>query len=140
VPEELARRVAHFPTLVSAFDLVALSAKTKASVGDLAAIFFRVEKRLDIGWLSRLTPGTKVWERAAAQAALDELAEHHRRLTAQLAVKRGKAGQDVVDAWVHRNVEALERYDAMLAAGRAVGAVDLAMLLLANERLKALSA
>jgi glutamate dehydrogenase len=139
VPEALARRVAHFPTLVSAFDLVALSAKTKTPIGNLAAIFFTVGKRLHIGWLGRLASGSKPWQREAAQTALDELASHHRRLTAMLAAKRAKAGkEDVVDAWVQQNAALLESYDAMLAAGHAAGAVDLAMLLLANQRLGAL--
>jgi glutamate dehydrogenase len=143
VPDDLARRVALFPVLVSAFGLTMLAAKTKVPIGDLAAIFFDFEKRLEIGWLGRLTSQSVAqtpWQREAAAAALEELASNHRRLTAQLAARKDKSKAQNVAHWAAQNAPALERYDAMLTEWRAVGAVDLAMLLLANETLSALSA
>ena len=71
---------------------------------------------------------------------LEELASHHRRLTAQLAARKSTGKTQSVTYWAVQNKAALERYDAMLAEWRPVGAVDLAMLLLANERLSALTA
>ena len=143
VPDDLARRVALFPVLVSAFGLTLLAAKTKVPIGDLAAIFFDFEKRLEIAWLARLASQTAAqtpWQREAAATALEELAANHRRLTAELASRKTQGKKCDVAGWAAQNAAALERYDAMLAEWRAVGAVDLAMLLLANERLSALSA
>ena len=45
-----------------------------------------------------------------------------------------------VTLWATQNAAKLERYDTLIAEGRAAGTVDLAMLLLANERLGAMSA
>jgi len=143
VPADLIQRVTLFPVLVGALDMISLAAKNKMKVGDLAAIFFGFEKRLEIGWLSRLpvpaTPHTP-WQREAAMAALEELAQNHRRLTAQLAAKKAKGKSLDISHWAAQNAAKLERYDAMLTEWRAAGVVDLAMLLLANEKLSALSA
>jgi NAD-specific glutamate dehydrogenase len=147
VPEDLACRAALVPVLVSAFGLTELAAKTKLRMSDLAAIFFGFEKRLNISWLGRLATVATAqtpWQREAASVALEELAANHRRLTAQLAMKqvKSKAGgkEQSLDSWVAAHHVALDRYDAMLAEWHAAGVVDLAMLLLANERLHALSA
>jgi NAD-specific glutamate dehydrogenase len=146
-PEDLARRAALVPVLVSAFGLTELGAKTKLRMSDLAAIFFGFERRLNICWLGRLATVSTAqtpWQREAAAVALEELAANHRRLTAQLAMKKAKskAGgkEQSLDAWAAAHHVALDRYDAMLAEWHAAGVVDLAMLLLANERLSALSA
>jgi glutamate dehydrogenase len=142
VPADLARRTALFPVLVSAFGLTALAEKNKSRVAALAAIFFGFEKRLEISWLSRLTlsAAQTPWQREAAAVALENLAANHRRLTAQLAAKKAKEGGKAdIAQWELRHKAALKHYDTMLAEWRAVGAVDLAMLLLANERLSALS-
>ena len=150
VPAALSRRVSHFPVLVSAFDLIGFANKNKGRISDLASIFFALEKRLDIGWLSKgvvpLASQTS-WQREAVGAALEDLASHHRRLTAQLANKKAKSktesktnGAQDVATWATHQAAKLERYDALLAEGRAAGVVDLAMLLLANARLNAVSA
>ncbi|MDR3425384.1 MAG: NAD-glutamate dehydrogenase [Alphaproteobacteria bacterium] len=139
-PQDLAQRLALLPTLVGAFDLIGLAAKNKMRVGDLAALFFGLEARLEIGWLKRLPPlsAQTSWQREAAQRALAELSAHHHRLTAQMASRKGKA--QGVAVWAAQNAPSLERYDALLSEGRAAGTVDLAMLMLVNERLRSLSA
>ncbi|MDE1901341.1 MAG: NAD-glutamate dehydrogenase [Alphaproteobacteria bacterium] len=147
VPESLARRVARFPILAGAIDLVDLAGKVKMPMGDLAGLFFGLEKRLDLAWLARLTvspTGQTPWQRDAAVAALGELSGHHRRLTSQLAARMGKGRKAnplaAIDAWAEQYAAVLTPYDAMLAEWRATGGVDLAMLLLANARLATLSA
>ncbi|MDR3451094.1 MAG: NAD-glutamate dehydrogenase [Alphaproteobacteria bacterium] len=140
VPADIARRVAVFPVIAGALDLVALAVKTGMGMGDLAALYFGLEKRLGIGWLAHLGAAQTPWQREAAGAALDELAEHHRRLTAQLAAKKTKGKQKDMAEWEERNAAKLEPYDALLAEGRAAGNADLAMLLLANKRLSGLPA
>jgi glutamate dehydrogenase len=143
VPADLARSAAMFPVLVSAFGLTALASRTKGRIAELAAIFFGFEKRLEIGWLCRLGTQSSAqtpWQREAAATALEDLADNHRRLTAQLAASKVKGKTQSVAQWADHHSTALDRYDAMLAEWRAAGTVDLAMLLLANERLSALSA
>jgi len=142
VPSSLAQHVARLPILVRALDLISLAAKNKLRVGDVAAIYFGFEKRLGIGWLNRLIVSAKQtpWQREAVAGALEELASNHRRLTAQLAAKSAK-GKKVIDVagWVAANEKKLAPYDALLAEWSVAGVVDLAMVLLANERLADLS-
>ncbi len=139
--ESLARRVALFQVLVEALDLIRLADKHHTKVGDLAAIFFGLEKRLAIGWLTHVALGKAQtpWQQEAATMAREKLATTHRTLTAEIVAKKLKGKQHNLVAWEAQNAAKLERYDAMLAEGRATGAVDLAMLLLANERLSELS-
>ena len=143
VPANVATQAAIFPVLVEAVDLLKLASKTKTPVGDLAALYFGFEKRLGIGWLNKpaLSAATQTpWQRAATNSALRVLAANHHRLTAQLASRKAKGKMPDVTQWATQNTAKLERYDALLAEGRAAGVVDLAMLLLANARLNAVSA
>ncbi len=137
VSAALVQRMTRLPVLVSAFELINLASRNKMKVADLAALYFGLEKRLEIGWLSHLAlpSSLTVWQRDAARTALDTLAAHHQRLTAQLAGKKGKS----VEQWAESNAAKLRAYDGLVAEGKAAGAVDLAMLLLANERLNTLS-
>ncbi|MDE2029453.1 MAG: NAD-glutamate dehydrogenase, partial [Alphaproteobacteria bacterium] len=141
VPEELARRAAYLPALTDALDLTALAAKTRTGIADLAGLFFGLAKRFDIGWLRHLqSPAPQTaWQCEAVSRATDELMAHHRRLIAQFAAKQGGKKKLTIEAWAARNGSALDAYDALLAEGRAAGGADLALLLLANERLAALS-
>jgi glutamate dehydrogenase len=147
VPPDLAQRMTSIPILVTAIDLIGLAAKHTMRVTDMASIFFDFEKRLEINWLSRLGSQSAMqtpWQREATASALTELADNHRRLTAQLASRKAKGkdggkAQDVA-SWATHHAAKLASYDAMLVEWRAAGSVDLAMLLLANEKLGALSA
>ena len=143
VSVDVARQAATFPILVEAVDLIKLADKTKTPVGDLAALYFGFEKRLGIGWLNKPASSLATqtpWQRAATSSALRVLAANHHRLTAQLASRKAKGKMPDVTLWATQNAAKLERYDTLIAEGRAAGTVDLAMLLLANERLGAMSA
>jgi glutamate dehydrogenase len=141
VPADVAHRVARLPILVGAIDLISLAAKNKMAVATMAALFFGFEKRLSLDWLGRLTISSAQtsWQRTVALAALEELASNHRRLTAQLASKQSKNKNEGITQWAEAHSEQLKPYDALLAEGRSAGPVDLALLILANERLKAMS-
>ena len=142
VPTDIAQRVGHFPTLVAALELVGLAVTHKMRVDELAEVFFGLEKRLEMGWLGKLATqaAQTPWQRVAIAGALAELASNHRRLTAQLANKNAKGKRQTVAQWAAAQGAKLGGYDALLAEWRAAGTVDLAMLMLANERLSALSA
>jgi glutamate dehydrogenase len=139
VPRDVAHKVAILPSLVRAFDLVALAGRGKAPLMDLAEIFFGLNKRLDLAWLASLESqkGQMPWHREAIISACRELAGLHGRLTAHLAAHKGP-GKNAVETWARANAERLKSYDMLLAESRAANRVDLAALLLANEKLRAL--
>jgi glutamate dehydrogenase len=141
VPKALAQRVTRLSTLVGALDLINLANKGKTPIGDLAAIFFGLGKRLEIGWLSRLAAqkAQTARQREVVAMASEKLAVHHRRLTAHIAAKKVKGGRLTVDVWALQNTDKLKHYDAILSKCHASDAdADLAMLLLADERLSEL--
>lgn len=140
VPESLAHRVTGFAHLVAAFDLVAVAAQSKIPLQDLAALFFHLQARLGLNWLARLPHGSQAWQREAAQTALADLANQHRRLTTQLSAKKtGSKKSDALQDWSLRHQTALARYDAMMAAGQAAGEPDLALVMQAYQTLAALT-
>jgi len=143
VPEALSKRIARLFTLIWALDLVGLADREKTSVADLAAIFFDLGKRLEIGWLSQLATqkAQTSWQREVVGMACEKLAAHHRRLTAQIVVKKAKGKKQTVATWAEQNADKLKYYDAILSRCRAADAsVDLAMLMLADERLSEIAA
>ncbi len=141
VPEVLAKTVLGLPFLVDSVDVIALSAKSNRPVSELAALFYALDRRLEIGALCRLAQnGQTPWQNEATALVREKLALHLRRLTAGLASRKGQGAPLTVEAWAAQNAARLERYDAVLAEARVAGGVDLALLLLANERLNELSA
>jgi glutamate dehydrogenase len=140
VPETLAQRVARLSTLVEAFDVIALSTKNKAStsVSDLAAIFFGLRDRLEIGWLCRTATkkAQTAKQREIVAIICDKLAAHHRRLTAQIAAKKGKDAKQALATWTSQNEGNLKPYASVLARCHATETeIDIALLLTADERL-----
>ncbi len=137
VPEALATSIMILPSLVEAIDVIGMGAKNKADIAALAALFYGLDKRLEIGWLCRMAPnGQTPWQNEASALAREKLAMHLRRLTAGIAAKKALT----LDKWAAQNAAKLEYYDALLAEGRVAGTADLALLLLADERLNELSA
>lgn len=135
IPDSLLTGVLALPAFVEAFDVIGMAAKSKTSVSDLAVLFYGLDKRLEIGWLCRAAQsGQTSWQNEATALAKEKLAAHLRRLTALLVAQSAS-----LDKWVAQNAVSLERYDAVLAEGRATGTIDLALLLLADERLNELS-
>jgi glutamate dehydrogenase len=141
VDGSLAQAVARLPVLGGAIDLIRLSAKNKLRVGEMAALFFGLEKRLGIDWLGRLalSAAQTSWQRAASATALSALAVNHRRLTSQLAARQAKGAKVEVSAWAELHAKKMARYDALMTEWKLAGTVDLAMLILANEQLESLS-
>lgn len=134
VPEPLLKAVSALPAYVEAFDVIGMAAKNKTGVSDLASVFYGLDKQLEIGWLCRnAQTGQTSWQNEATALAKEKLAAHLRRLTSLLAAKKM-----TLDKWKAQNALALERYDAVLAEGRAAGTIDLALLLLADQRLNEL--
>jgi len=137
-PEVLAQRLALLPTLAGALDLISLADKSKTPIGDLAAIFFGLEKRLEIDRLidSAAQKAQTAKQRDVVAMAGEKLSVHHRRLTAHIAAKKVKGSRQTMEAWTLRNADKLKHYDALLSKTRGPDAeVDLATLLLADERL-----
>jgi glutamate dehydrogenase len=143
VPKVLAQRISSLSELVGALDLVGLADKAQMPISDLAAIYFGLGKRLEIGWLCQtaMKGAQTLRQREVTGMVCEKLTAHHRRLTAQVATKKVKGSRLTITTWLEQGGEKLKHYDAVVSRCRAAdGAVDLAVLLMADERLSEISA
>jgi glutamate dehydrogenase len=142
VPAPLARSLARLPVLATALDLTQLVTKSRGDIGTVAEIYFALGQKLGFDWLSERAHALVAqtpWQREAVADVLGDLTNVQRRLTA-LVAGTGKSGKDRTPqekfaAWLERNTERLESYNAMLTEWRGVGAVDISMLTLASRQL-----
>ncbi|TCJ23420.1 hypothetical protein EPD65_11200 [Nocardioides jejuensis] len=164
LPEATAQRLALCGPLAAALDVVEAATRADALPLQATAAFFEVGRLLQLDWLrSRAvaTPGNPHWVAHAWSAVADDLLSLQGELTvaALLRPADGCAGsgapcdhQDhrcdavasaaadgVVAAWAARHRQAVGRVDALVTELRAAPAVDLAMLTVAAQQLRALA-
>jgi glutamate dehydrogenase len=111
VPDELALRIASFPALKAAPDIVMVADRTGQKIADVAATYFAAESffRLDrIAGAARDIKVSDYFDRLALDRALDSIGDAERRLTAAMA-GNGASGADAVDAWVTERKSEVER-------------------------------
>jgi glutamate dehydrogenase len=132
VPDLLAMRVASLGTMFSTFDIVEVAAETDLDVETVAAVHFRLGRRLQLHWLrDRIVelPRDDRWKALARAALRDDLYNLHRALTGEV-LATGPAEQDpdeLVEEWVEGN-PASERCLQTLADIRAGRTFDLTTL------------
>ena len=134
LPPPLARAVAACDPLHSACSIVDAATRTGAGVVEAGASFFLIGRRLGLDWLreraGEIADGSH-WRREAAAAVADDL---YRRQTS-LTVRAIRSGAPVED-WMGGNLDAPARAARLLEELRAQPEVDLAMLALAERRLR----
>jgi len=101
VPPDLARRLSALGHLAAATDITLVAGRTERPAAEIAAVHFAVEQTfrlqaiLDAG---RGIPVADHFDRMALHRAIDEIADAHRRLTAQ-AVATGGTGSAAIETW-----------------------------------------
>ncbi len=125
VPDELATRVASLPTMYATFDVVEVGEESGLHVEAVAAVHFRLGRRLHIHWLrDRIVAlGREDRWKAMARAALrDDLYSIHRGLTAQVLQDgpRLESPGERVDGWIdsHPGAERCLQTLADIRSGR----------------------
>jgi glutamate dehydrogenase len=111
VPETLAAKIAAFPVLITAPDIVMVADRTAKPVATVAETYFvaRDYFRLDpIANAARQIVVSDYFDRLALDRARDGLGEAVRRLTAEM-VASGRAGPDAVESWVDARRGEVER-------------------------------
>ena len=144
VPKDLARRVASLDALASALDIVEAARRRKLAVEDVGRVYFQVGERLGLDWLRAGAGRFAVdshWQRQAVTAIIDDLYGQQRNLAAAVLEANGaEPPGGAVDNWIAANRSAVDRNERLLADFRKTGALDLAMLTVANRQLRALAA
>jgi glutamate dehydrogenase len=143
VPENLAERVARLSLLAPALDIVALSAKEKTPVTEVARAYFELGVMLGLDWLHHEIDRLSVdgnWQATARTGLLDAAMRAHRELTQQVLRTRGtKRVAEKLARWSAARGEALASWKRTLAEMRAVGTADFATLTVGVDAVRSLS-
>ena len=143
MPKDLALRIAAFPWLVPAFDIVDASFASGLDATAVAQTYFTIGNRFGIDWLRRAAgrlPSDNAWDKLAVTAIVDDLYEHQSELTNRVLTDSGsiKDASKIVQNWTEQRQTLVVRAEQMIGELRAAGQPDLAMLAVANRRLKSL--
>jgi glutamate dehydrogenase len=143
VPETLASRVATLDVLFSGFDIVRISVDTGNPVDAVAKAYFALGAKCGFDFLreaaERLTPET-TWQANAIAALVEDLYAEQTELTVKIVETAGgaTAADAVFDAWQTANGRGFGRVQGIVDELRRIGAVDFAMLSVANREIRAL--
>ncbi|MCC9620989.1 NAD-glutamate dehydrogenase [Thalassospira sp. MA62] len=143
VPEDLARRVAAMAQMVAVCDVVRIAEATKRDVLEVAATYFAVGARFQLGLMRAAAESIEAdthWQKLARSAVIDDLFGHQRELTRAVLAegKKGHAGPELVAAWVESHQRGCARCDDLISELRSAGQIDLSMITVANRQMRAL--
>jgi glutamate dehydrogenase len=119
VPEALAYRTASMNMMCSALDIVDAAQKYELSLEPLAAVYFNIGSRLDLGWFReqiKMHPVTNHWDALARSAFRDDLDRQQRNLAIGVMQMEGDVA-DVeikIDAWLDHNQVLVKRWMQMV--------------------------
>ncbi|HTR83611.1 MAG TPA: NAD-glutamate dehydrogenase [Reyranella sp.] len=144
-PATTARKAASLETLAGAGDLMLAARANGCSIEEAARIYFRLGERLSLaslGTAAQKLPREGLWPSQAAISMLDELANLHADLLGSALRAAGPQGCGDAEAalarWSEPRRIALERIDRLKEELGAAGQLDLAMLSVATNELRAL--
>ena len=144
VPKDVADRVAGLGVLGSALDIVETATRGEMAVEVVGGVYFEVGERLGFDWLRTGARGFGAeshWQRQAIGAIIDDLYGQQRVLTGAVLAAGGTTPVNgAVDAWIDAHGPAVARVRSLLNDLRKAGTQDLAMLTVANRRIRVLAA
>jgi glutamate dehydrogenase len=142
VPADLARRVASLDVLVAACDIVRIGRQSNFALIDVARVYFALGARFGLDWLRGAAVQVEVksrWDRMAVGAIIDDLFGHQVQLTQRvLDQANGVLGAAAIDKWVDGRRGAVDRATQLVADLKSAGAIELAMLAVANGQMRAM--
>ncbi len=143
VREELARQVAAMPSLLPAFDIIAVAEESGRDPEEVMNTYFRLASRLELSWLrDRIyaLPRSNRWQALSRAALRDDLMRAHRELTQEVLeyASDGHGGEEAIDEWAEGRPEALERSLGTLADIRASRTYDTTTLPVALREVRSL--
>lgn len=143
LPEQLARALANLGPLRSAPDIIRITGPNMKLLPVAATVFFHVGDALHVDFLrqqARMQQGASFWQSEAVDGVIGQLyatqADLARRILAETDAK--KPALKRFEAWKEKNAEGLHQFEAVLADMRRVPQLSLAMLMLAEQRLRQL--
>ncbi len=144
LPPKLSQQIAILPVLSSACDIIRISIEQKIDVKVAARAYFGLGERLNFDWLrqkARFLPQDDYWQGEAATGLMDQLYSCQAALTVNILKGGGKKLVEdgyVVEKWLEDHAYQIRQLDTLFAEVRHAGTVDMTMLTVAEQRLRAL--
>lgn len=147
MPKDLARDIAMIPILGTACDITRISNDLDTPIVTTAKVYYELGEHFHIDWLrqqARLTAGEDRWSSEALEALTEQLYSSQAGLTVRVlndmrkAVKASKAGENIVQDWIAKHGAMARQMTPLLNDFRKGGTTDLPMLIIAEQRLRAL--
>ena len=150
MPKDLARDIAILPILGTACDITRISNDLGMPIVETARTYYELGEYFHIDWLraqARITKADDRWSSEALEALTEQLYSCQAGLTARVMndmrkdIKAGKCGNgkgSIVKAWVASHEHLASGMAPLLNAFRREGVTDLSMLIIAEQRLRAL--
>lgn len=117
VPKELANRIACMSAMFSSLDIVEAATIDKAPVAQVAAIYYAVGDRLQLGWFRELIKKHVIsshWEALARASFRDDLDRQQRNLTINIMHHNGEGLKDpsaLINQWLKKHQSLVRRWE-----------------------------
>jgi glutamate dehydrogenase len=141
----LAEKVALMDPVASAFDIAEITQSTKLDIKKIAEIYFAVGNRYSLKWLrSRLNKINinNQWQKLSSKTILEDLYSYQMKLAkaiAEYGVKNHyNSTKDLIDNFVNNSKFLTERFDNFILELKNENNPDLAMFVVALNRIKPL--
>jgi len=122
VPKEVAVRISQLDSIFSALDIAEITEEDGRSVELVASLYFKLGVKLELHWfleqINRQAVGNH-WQALARASFREELDWQQRSLTSVVlhcnCTDKNRSLDEMLDAWVDNNTQALERWKHILA-------------------------
>jgi len=145
VERKLAERVSAMDPVASAFDIAEISAESNFDLKTIAKIYFAVGTRFSLKWMRSRVSGLAIdsyWQRLSAKTILEDLYSYQMKLAraiVSLSCDDKKVCEtDSIAKWIKKNEFSVERFDNFIADLKSQPSPDLAVFIVALNRLKPL--
>ena len=130
------------PVLSSACDITRIAIDQKTDLDATARTYYEVGTRFHLDWLrqqARFLSSDSQWQAEATAGIVDNLYMCQAGLTVHiLREAKGKSSKNAVEQWVKKQEAQIQQIEMTFAELRQAGSIDLPMLVIAEQRLRAL--
>jgi len=142
VPEHLAYRIGGMSAMFSSLDIVEAASKYNFDLDQVAAIYYEVGSRLQLGWFRELIkkhPITNHWEALARAAFRDDLDRQQRNLTVAI-MRHNNSNQErtseaLIDSWFKKHQLQIQRWEFFVSELKGTSDINFTMFAVALREL-----
>lgn len=141
VPDDLARTVAGFDSLVAACDIVQVARNCKLPVEIVGTLYFEIGSKLHLSWMRQavrhITPHS-YWQRISAKTLVDDIYDQQKRLTSDVIkyLCKDHVCSTAINDWAKNNQAQIARFDGFIADIKAQDEPDFSMIVVALRKIK----